>query len=77
MSSGKFIVVFKKNVTSDTIDKHGQELSNAGGSIHNKFDSSIMKGFSATIPEAYLQQLQSLQGDEIDYIEPDGIVTTQ
>lgn len=27
-----------------------------------------MKGFAATIPDQFLTTLQSLQGDEIDYI---------
>ena len=32
------------------------------------FDSSIMKGVGAVIPETYIATLQSLQGDVIDYI---------
>ncbi|KAI0930618.1 hypothetical protein AcV5_007285 [Taiwanofungus camphoratus] len=48
----------------------------SGGSIGQRFDP-VLNGFSATIPEGYLTRLQSLQGDVIDYIEPDGVVKTQ
>lgn len=39
----------------------------AGGKITNRYDS-VLKGFAAEIPDACLQNLQSLQGDTIDYI---------
>lgn len=42
IANTEFIVVFKKNVTSDTIDKHGQELSNAG-TLYNAFGMFLSK----------------------------------
>jgi len=77
--SQRFIVVFKKNVAQDTIDRQADAVEQNGGSVNNRFDS-IMKGFSAVIPEEYLLALQSnLQQDNspIAYIEPDSTVTTQ
>ncbi|KAL0581885.1 hypothetical protein V5O48_000114 [Marasmius crinis-equi] len=86
--SGKFIVVFKSDTSQEEVDKQASEISNndafiihnahddlSGGEVHKKH--SLLKGFTATIPESYMQQLQSLQGSVIDYIEPDGKVTTQ
>ncbi|KAF9482647.1 hypothetical protein BDN70DRAFT_874834 [Pholiota conissans] len=77
--SGKFIVVFKDDVTSDQISEYVNQLKEAGGSVKSRFDQDggILNGFAATIPESYLTQLQSLVGGVVDYIEPDGVVTTQ
>ncbi|EMD37810.1 hypothetical protein CERSUDRAFT_105702 [Gelatoporia subvermispora B] len=74
--SGRYIVVFKDGVTQDKIDKYATEVDASGGQVSRKF-SSLLKGFSAEIPESYLTQLKSLEGGDIDYIEPDSIVTTQ
>ncbi|KAI0066105.1 hypothetical protein BV25DRAFT_1912901 [Artomyces pyxidatus] len=74
--SGNYIVVFKKDVSQDTIDKHANEINQNGGEVQSRF--GVIKGFKAVIPDTYLTQLQSLQGgSEIDYIEPDGTVSTQ
>ncbi|KAJ8077551.1 hypothetical protein PM082_001983 [Marasmius tenuissimus] len=70
-----FIVVFKSGTSQEEIDKHADSINKNGGEVHHRH--SLLKGFSASIPESQLQQLQSLQGDVIDYIEPDGIVKTQ
>ncbi|KDQ57619.1 hypothetical protein JAAARDRAFT_35312 [Jaapia argillacea MUCL 33604] len=72
--SGKYIVVFKESTTPEQINKYADEVSSNGGQVSQRYDS-VLKGFSATIPDAFLQQLQG--SDVIDYIEPDGIVTTQ
>ncbi|KJA13670.1 hypothetical protein HYPSUDRAFT_195647 [Hypholoma sublateritium FD-334 SS-4] len=82
MSTGtqqKFIVVFKDDVTSDEITKYVNEITEAGGTIKERYDTGagILNGFAATIPESYLTSLQSLQGSVVDYIEQDGVVTTQ
>ncbi|ETW81079.1 peptidase inhibitor I9 [Heterobasidion irregulare TC 32-1] len=74
--SGKYIVVFKPSTSEDVINRQADDLAANGGTVHSRYDS-VLKGFSATIPDAYLQSLTALQGDIIDYIEPDGIVTTQ
>ncbi|KAI0745678.1 protease propeptide/inhibitor [Earliella scabrosa] len=74
--SGRYIVVFKDHVSQSEIDKHADDVASNGGSVGHRYNT-VLKGFSATIPDQYFQKLQSLQGDVIDYIEPDGIVTTQ
>jgi hypothetical protein len=41
----------------------------SGGSVGQRYDGKIMNGFSATIPDSFMSQLQSLQSDGvIDYI---------
>ncbi|KAF5385744.1 hypothetical protein D9615_002512 [Tricholomella constricta] len=75
--SQKYIVVFKEGVTPEQINKYAQDVSDNGGNVTNRYDPTFLKGFAAAIPDQFLQSLQSLQGDVIDYIEPDGIVTTQ
>ncbi|KAH8083775.1 protease propeptide/inhibitor [Cristinia sonorae] len=76
--SGKYIVMFKDSATEADIQKYAQDIGSNGGAIHNTYDS-VVKGFSASIPEAYFQTLQASLGSNspIDIIEPDGIVTTQ
>ncbi|TFK54335.1 protease propeptide/inhibitor [Heliocybe sulcata] len=75
--TGRYIVVFKQSASQEEIDKYAQDINSNGGEIKDRYDS-IMKGFSATIPAQFLLQMQnSLQDGPIDYIEPDGVVTTQ
>ncbi|KAF8577752.1 protease propeptide/inhibitor, partial [Ramaria rubella] len=74
--SAEYIVVFKSNVSKEDIDKYADGVNENGGEVSQRYDSKL-KGFAATIPDQYLLSLQSLQGDVIDYIEPDGVVTTQ
>ncbi|KAI0277431.1 hypothetical protein BGY98DRAFT_980161 [Russula aff. rugulosa BPL654] len=60
----RFIVVFKKTASQETIDEQAS-------AINQMFNSPILKGFSAQIPDTYLLALQnSLQGgdSQIDYI---------
>ena len=74
VSPQKYIVVFKDSATEKDIDSHIQHVKDAGGEVGHRYDS-VMKGFSASLPE---QLLSSFQGsDIIDYIEPDQVVTTQ
>ncbi|KAJ7102679.1 hypothetical protein C8R43DRAFT_1141155 [Mycena crocata] len=72
---GKYIVVFKEGVTKDQIEKFKEEISQKGGNIEKELDN--INGFSATIPEGFLSEFQSSANAVIDYIEPDGVVTTQ
>ncbi|THH27850.1 hypothetical protein EUX98_g6342 [Antrodiella citrinella] len=75
--SGKYIIMFKDSATPEQIQKYAQDVSSNGGAVHQVYDASI-KGFSASIPDAYFQQLQSsLTDSPIAVIEPDGVVTTQ
>ncbi|KAL1682702.1 hypothetical protein EV122DRAFT_259108 [Schizophyllum commune] len=76
MSAEKYIVVFKQGVTKDQIQKHAEQVNQNGGEVLNVYDS-ILNGFSAKITPEHLQSLNSFVGDDIDYIEPDGVVTTQ
>ncbi|KAJ3512093.1 hypothetical protein NMY22_g15436 [Coprinellus aureogranulatus] len=75
--SGKFIVVFKEGVTSDQITKYANDVKAAGGEIKDRYDegAGILNGFSATIPASFHANLAA--DDLVDYIEPDGVVTTQ
>ncbi|GLB37106.1 putative proteinase A inhibitor 1 [Lyophyllum shimeji] len=71
--SQKYIVVFKEHATQDQIDEYANKVNTSGGSVTNRYDN-VLKGFAAAIPDTFLQ---SLQGEDIiDYIEPDGVVTT-
>jgi hypothetical protein len=81
----EFIVVFKDNVSKADIDKYAKEVNEAGrfftsllqyldliatlgGNVGQRYDS-VLNGFSATIPDSFMSQLQSLQGEGvIDYI---------
>ncbi|EEB93134.1 hypothetical protein MPER_08254 [Moniliophthora perniciosa FA553] len=74
--SGKYMVVFKDNVSKEQIQKYVSEVNSNGGKVHHEYGSTL-NGFSATIPDQFLQSLQSLQGDVIEHIEPDSTVTTQ
>ncbi|KAH9998440.1 hypothetical protein BJV74DRAFT_883132 [Russula compacta] len=68
-SSQTVIVVFKKSATQETIDNIADEVIANGGLVKEKFNSIIFKGFSADIPDTFLQTLQSnLQQTEIAYI---------
>ncbi|KAF8608617.1 hypothetical protein BDV93DRAFT_518699 [Ceratobasidium sp. AG-I] len=71
----KYIVVFKDGTPKPEIDKAMTDLEAQGGKVTQKLD--LINGFAAEIPDAHLTSLQSFVGDKIDYIEPDGIVTTQ
>ncbi|KAH6910729.1 hypothetical protein BKA70DRAFT_1271367 [Coprinopsis sp. MPI-PUGE-AT-0042] len=84
----KFIVVFKKDVTPEQIDefisKNGgsgcNSLTQDGGikvtnSWYKPGEGGILNGFAAELHPGFAS---SLEADSlIDYIEPDGIVTTQ
>ncbi|KAI0266770.1 hypothetical protein BC834DRAFT_969288 [Gloeopeniophorella convolvens] len=67
--SARYIVVFKNSASSETISKQADEVSSNGGVVKDRFDSNVLKGFAAEIPDAYFAALQSnLQGTEINYI---------
>ncbi|ESK85226.1 serine proteinase inhibitor 1 [Moniliophthora roreri MCA 2997] len=72
----KYIVVFKDSVSKDQIKKYVSEVNSNGGQVYHEYESTV-NGFAATIPDQMLQSFQSLQGDVIDYIEPDSTVTIQ
>ncbi|KAH9061359.1 serine proteinase inhibitor IA-1 [Lactarius vividus] len=79
-ATGKYIVVFKNTASDEAINEQAEKVGLNGGKVDKKFSSSLLKGFSAEIPATYLLTLQSslTTGEsQIDYIEPDSVVTTQ
>jgi len=65
--------MFKDHATPEQIQDYVQKVNANGGQVSNQY--STMKGFAASIPESFLSDLQG--DDIIEYIEPDGVVTTQ
>ncbi|KAJ7703205.1 hypothetical protein B0H17DRAFT_1042250 [Mycena rosella] len=77
--SEKYIVVFKSTASQEDIDKFAESVSSDGGEVIHRYDST-MKGFAAKLSPNTLTKFNSLQAEKdsiIDYIEPDGVVTTQ
>ncbi|KAJ7462302.1 protease propeptide/inhibitor [Mycena galericulata] len=77
--SGKYIVVFKSTASQQAIDEFADTVSKEGGEVIHKY-GTVMKGFAARLNDNTLVKFNSLQEDPnsiIDYIEPDGVVTTQ
>ncbi|KAF8637049.1 hypothetical protein AX16_010904 [Volvariella volvacea WC 439] len=73
--SGRYIVVFKDSATEAQIQEYVNRVNNSGGAVSHTYDVPGLKGFAATIPDSFLENLQS--DSVIDYVEPDQIVTTQ
>ncbi|TFK29539.1 hypothetical protein FA15DRAFT_664086 [Coprinopsis marcescibilis] len=78
----RYIIGFKDSATEADIERYAKDLNSNGGSVTNEFykNGGILKAFAGHVPASFLSSLQaqSLQSDSIiDYIEPDGIVTTQ
>ncbi|KZS98345.1 hypothetical protein SISNIDRAFT_140741 [Sistotremastrum niveocremeum HHB9708] len=48
-----------------------------GGEVIRTFNSVILKGLAAKIPDSYLDNFKSLNGDVVDFVEPDQQVHTQ
>ncbi|EPQ27556.1 uncharacterized protein PFL1_04694 [Pseudozyma flocculosa PF-1] len=75
-----FMVVFKEGAPQSAIDEQKQRIESQGGKIKQTFDSPIIRGFSATIPDAIASELttQSTGGghEHIEYLEPDSEVRT-
>jgi len=77
--SGKYIVVFKHTASKEDIDKFAESVTDDGGEIIHKYETGL-KGFAANLSENTLAKFNSFQKESdsiIDYIEPDGVVTTQ
>jgi len=70
-----FIVTFKDDASEQKIADVKEQIKENGGQITQEY--TLIKGFAASIPDAFLSNLQSLHADVIDAIEPDGKVTTQ
>jgi len=72
-TSGKYIVVFKKDVPKSVVNKHADDVNAGGGTVGHRYDT-VLNGFSASIPDDYLRTLSA--NEHVDSIEPDGVVTT-
>ncbi|KAF7428136.1 hypothetical protein PC9H_007355 [Pleurotus ostreatus] len=77
MSAGKFIVIFKNDISDDKIRETKDEVIAEGGTITNEYNMPGMKGFAGELTPQSLTKFQGLQGELIDSIEADAIVTTQ
>jgi len=71
----KYIILFGDSATDDQIAQCIKDLESHGGVVLERF--VLIKGFSATISNEYIDELKSIQGDLIKSIEPDGTATTQ
>ncbi|EJD52668.1 hypothetical protein AURDEDRAFT_158401 [Auricularia subglabra TFB-10046 SS5] len=77
--SNSFIVVFKKTASPEQVEEYVNQVSSGGGEVTHRYDA-VFKGFAAKLTNQQLQGFQAnlAAGDSpIDYIEADGIVTTQ
>ncbi|KAJ1985812.1 hypothetical protein H4R33_003748 [Dimargaris cristalligena] len=71
---GRFMVVFKPDTPDEVVKQSIADVEKQGGTIHHEF-SSLMKGYSATLPTGFFAQLQG--HEHVNFIEPDQTVTTQ
>lgn len=61
--------IFKDNVDKSVIDSEIAQVEKEGGSITQRYDSSIMRGFAARLPEAKAQSYASLtEGGKHDHM---------
>ncbi|KAI9508209.1 hypothetical protein F5148DRAFT_937233 [Russula earlei] len=65
-----YTVVFKDDVTEETVMKYMNDVMDAGGRLTQTYDW-FLNGFCAAIPESHLQLLN--KNADIDYIEPEGL----
>jgi len=75
MSANDYIVVFKDSATDDQIQRYVNDLQNNGGEVTQEF--GVMKGFTARIPDSYIQSFQADFEGIIDSVEQDSVVTVQ
>ncbi|KAI9222206.1 hypothetical protein BC828DRAFT_379035 [Blastocladiella britannica] len=68
-----FIVVFKKGTAQDVVDVAAAQLEANGGEIENRYDGTVLLGFSAVVPETYMSTFET--HPHIDYVEADKLVS--
>ncbi|KAG8727979.1 hypothetical protein FRC12_022123 [Ceratobasidium sp. 428] len=73
---GSYIVVFKDTATKEDIDGYIARIKDLGGTIKYRYDDDLMKGLAATIDDKQVQGFRQ-EKEFIDFIEPDGVATTQ
>ncbi|CBQ72676.1 conserved hypothetical protein [Sporisorium reilianum SRZ2] len=75
-----YMVIFKDGCPASAIEEQKAKVQQAGGTIKQTFDSSIMKGFAATLPDSFAQELTTAsvggKHEHIEYVEPDSEVKT-
>ncbi|PWY97451.1 hypothetical protein BCV70DRAFT_219282 [Testicularia cyperi] len=78
--SKPYMVIFKDGTPQSAIDEQKSNVQKAGGTIKQVFDSSIMKGFAATMPQSFADELTTAsvggKHEHIEYVEPDSEVKT-
>jgi len=74
----RYIVVFKKTASKGDIQKWKDEITKGSGTITHEY-GTVLNGFAAEIPpETFVLLTQNVKDDgPVQYIEPDGVVTTQ
>jgi hypothetical protein len=75
----KYIVIYRADTQESEIDYHISLLERAGGSVYRRFDSGIIRGYAAIIPDRFLDFLEANLHDEggiVESISPDGPVST-
>ena len=55
--------IFKDGAPQSVIDEQKAAVQQAGGTIKQTFDSSIMRGFAATLPDNFAQELTTASVD--------------
>ncbi|KDN45933.1 hypothetical protein K437DRAFT_246758 [Tilletiaria anomala UBC 951] len=76
-----YMVIFRDGAPQASIDAQIADIEGKGGKVTHKYNSSIMRGFAATIPDDHAQTLRAVseggKHEHIEYIEPDSEVRTQ
>lgn len=52
--------IFKDSADQSTIDSYISQVQSKGGKLKQRFDSDIMKGFCADMPEEQSQEFMTL-----------------
>ncbi|KAI8099414.1 uncharacterized protein BX664DRAFT_354834 [Halteromyces radiatus] len=75
MSVSNYIVTFKADTPQQVIDEHIKQAEAAGATIKHRYQSAI-RGYSVSVPDDAVTALDNTH-PQLDFIEPDGEVTTQ
>lgn len=61
--------IFKDDTTKAVIDAEIEKVQQEGGKVTHRYDSSIMRGFAATLPEGMAETYASLtEGGKHDFM---------
>lgn len=56
--------VFKSEAPETEIDASKSEMEKQGGKVHQAYNASFLRGFSATLPDTYALQVQEATKDD-------------